>query len=164
MLQVDVDFVEESMQMIGGLQSLACTQSSQYVINDMNWVCHAVFWVSLAWALPDSVFNTWFCWLFRHIEWKPLTIPEEIWRRESGTSNLKIVSTIPAFSQVKKEILKVAPLEVDQGDPLAGGLRVLMTHDLYVYFSCKTKRKCSLDNLVLFSIFSSLSLVSPWIM
>ena len=44
--------------------------------------------------------------------------------QESGTSNLKIISTIPAFSQVKKEILKVAPLEVDQGDPLAGGLRV----------------------------------------
>ena len=28
----------------------------------------------------------------------------------------------------------------------------------------QNKRKCSLDNLVLFSMFSSLSLVSPWIM
>ena len=35
-LQVDMDLVEESMWMIGGLQSLARTQSSQYVINDSN--------------------------------------------------------------------------------------------------------------------------------
>ena len=62
---------------------------------------------------------------------------------------MKIVSTILAFSQVKKEILKVAPLEVDQGDPPTSGVGVLMMHDLYVYFSYKTKRKCSLDNLVL---------------
>ena len=53
--------------------------------------------------------------------------------------NLKIVSTILAFSQAKKEILKVSPLEVDQGDPHIGGLRVLMMHDLYFYFSYKTK-------------------------
>ncbi|KAK9996887.1 hypothetical protein SO802_021573 [Lithocarpus litseifolius] len=33
---VDVDLVEESMRMIGGLQSLARTQSSQYVLNDSN--------------------------------------------------------------------------------------------------------------------------------
>ena len=50
---------------------------------------------------------------------------------------MKIVNTILAFSQVKKEILKVAPLEVDQGDPHAGGLRVLMMHDLYFYFPAK---------------------------
>ena len=37
-LQVGVDLVEESMQMIGGLQLVACTQSSQYVLNKMNWV------------------------------------------------------------------------------------------------------------------------------
>ena len=77
---------------------------------------------------------------------------------------MRTVSTILAFSQVKKEILKVTPLEVDQGDPHAGGLRVLMMYDLYFYFSCKRKRKWSLDNLVLYSMFSSLSLVSPWIM
>ena len=53
--------------------------------------------------------------------------------------NLKIVSTILTFSQAKREILKVAPLEVDQGDPHVGGLGVLMMHDLYFYFSCKTK-------------------------
>ena len=53
--------------------------------------------------------------------------------------NLKIVSTILAFLQARKEILKVAPLEVDQGDPHIGGLRVLMMHDLYFYFSYKTK-------------------------
>ena len=42
-LQVDVDLVEESMQMIGDLQSLASTQYSQYVINDSNWVYHVAF-------------------------------------------------------------------------------------------------------------------------
>ena len=45
----------------------------------------------------------------------------------------------PRFCAIKKEILKVALLEVDQGDPPIGELRVLMMHDLYVYFSCKTK-------------------------
>ena len=53
--------------------------------------------------------------------------------------NLKIVSTILAFLQARKEILKVAPLEVDQGDPHTGILGVLMMYDLYFYFSCKTK-------------------------
>ena len=48
MLQVDVDLVEESMQMIGGLQSLARTQSSQYVLNGASWVCNDAFLVSLA--------------------------------------------------------------------------------------------------------------------
>ena len=52
---------------------------------------------------------------------------------------MKIVSTILTFSQVKKEILKVAPLEVDQGDPHTGGLGVLMTYDLYSYFYCNIK-------------------------
>ena len=54
-------------------------------------------------------------------------------------SNLKIASMILTFSQVRKEILKVAPLEVDQGDPHAGRLRVLMMYDFYFYFSCKRK-------------------------
>ena len=45
----------------------------------------------------------------------------------------------PRFSKVKKEILKVALLEVDQGDPQAGGLEVLMMYDLYFYFSYKRK-------------------------
>ena len=52
---------------------------------------------------------------------------------------MKIVSTILASSQVKKEILKVAPLAVDQGDPHTGELRVLMMHDLYFYFPAKEK-------------------------
>jgi len=38
MLQVGVDLVDESMQMIGGLQLVARTQSSQYVLNEINWV------------------------------------------------------------------------------------------------------------------------------
>ena len=33
-----MDLVEESMRMIRGLQSLARTQSSQYMLNDSNWV------------------------------------------------------------------------------------------------------------------------------
>ena len=52
---------------------------------------------------------------------------------------MKIVSMILAFLQVKKEIVKVAPLEVDQGDPHAGGLGVLIMYDLYFYFSYKRK-------------------------
>ena len=40
LLQVDMDLMEESMRIIGGLQSLARTLSSQYVLNDSNWVCH----------------------------------------------------------------------------------------------------------------------------
>ena len=43
LLHVDVDLVEESMWMIGGLQSLARTQSSQYVLNGSYWVCHVAF-------------------------------------------------------------------------------------------------------------------------
>ena len=35
-LQVNVDLVEESMQMIGGLQLLAYTHSSRYVINEAS--------------------------------------------------------------------------------------------------------------------------------
>ena len=43
-----MDLVEESMWMIGGLQSLARTQSSQYVLNKASWVCNDAFSVSLA--------------------------------------------------------------------------------------------------------------------
>ena len=56
-----------------------------------------------------------------------------------------------------------APLEVDQGDPQTGELGVLMMHDLYISFLQK-KRKFSSYNLILFPMFSSLSLESPWIM
>jgi len=35
---VGVDPMEESMLMIGGLQLVACTQSSQYLLNEVNWV------------------------------------------------------------------------------------------------------------------------------
>ena len=52
---------------------------------------------------------------------------------------MKIDSTTLASSQVKKEILKVAALEVDQGDPNASGPGVLMMHDLYFYFPTKEK-------------------------
>ena len=43
MLQVDVDLVEESMQVIGDLQLLAHTQSSQYVLNEASCVCNDAF-------------------------------------------------------------------------------------------------------------------------
>ena len=130
-LQFDMDLVEESMQMIGGLQSLARTQSSQYVLNEVSWVCNDAFWVSLAETFLNDEINTWFYWLFRHIEWKLLIPPEGLWRRGSRASNLKIVNMIVDFSQVKKEILKAAPLEVSQGDPHAGRPGVPIIFDLY---------------------------------
>ena len=43
------------------------------------------------------------------------------------------------FSKVKKGILKAVPLEVGQGDPYVGGLKVTMMYDLYFSFSYKTK-------------------------
>ena len=52
---------------------------------------------------------------------------------------MKIVNTILTFLHVRKEIVKVAPLEVDQGDPYAGELKVLMMYDLYFYFPTKEK-------------------------
>ena len=65
-------------------------------------------------------------------------LPEELWRKGPGALNLKIVNTIISFSQVKKEILKMAPLEVDQGDPHTSGFGVPMMYDFY--FAYKTKR------------------------
>ena len=53
-LQVDVDLEEESMQMIGGLQLLAHTQSSQYVINEASWVCNDAFQVAFDWIFLDK--------------------------------------------------------------------------------------------------------------
>ena len=53
-LQVDVDHVEESMQMIGGLQLLACTQFSRYVINEASWVCNDAFQVAFDWIFLDN--------------------------------------------------------------------------------------------------------------
>ena len=38
-----MDLMEESMRMIGGLQSLARTQTSQYVLNKVSWVCNDTF-------------------------------------------------------------------------------------------------------------------------
>ena len=53
-LQVDVDLGEESMQMIGGLQLLARTQSPKYVINEAIWVCNDAFQVAFAWIFLDK--------------------------------------------------------------------------------------------------------------
>ena len=48
-LRVGVNLVEESMQMIGGLQLVACTQSSQYVLNEINWLKDDASLVLFAW-------------------------------------------------------------------------------------------------------------------
>ena len=48
--------------------------------------------------------------------------------------------------QVKKETLRVAPLEMGLGDLRVGGPGVLMMLDLYFIFPAKTI-KYSLDNL-----------------
>ena len=66
-------------------------------------------------------------------------MPEELWRKGSGILNLKTMSMILDFMQVKREILKTAPLEMDRGGLLIGRPEVLMMFELYFYFSCKTK-------------------------
>ena len=40
--------------MIGGLQLLARTQSSRYVINEASWVCNDAFQVAFAWIFLDK--------------------------------------------------------------------------------------------------------------
>ena len=49
MFQVVIDLMEESMQMIGGLQLVARTQSSQYVLNEVNWVKDDTPLLTFAW-------------------------------------------------------------------------------------------------------------------
>ena len=46
------------MQMIGGLQLLARTQSSRYVINEVSWVCNDAFQVAFDWIFLDDGSNT----------------------------------------------------------------------------------------------------------
>ena len=60
-----------------------------------------------------------------------MILPEGLWRKGSKTLNLRTVSMILDFMQVKKEILKAAPLEVGRGGLLVGGLRVPMMFGLY---------------------------------
>ena len=66
--------------------------------------------------------------------------------------------------QVKRDILKVTSLEVGRGGLHKNKPGVPMMFDLYFNFSCKNGKKCSLDNLVLISMLSSLSLELPLIM
>ncbi|KAL0014164.1 hypothetical protein SO802_001233 [Lithocarpus litseifolius] len=79
-------------------------------------------------------------------------LPGELWMKGSRALNLKIISTIPTFLQVKKEILKVAPLEVDQKDPPAGGLRVLMMHDFLLIFPAKQKEVFLRQSCIIFHV------------
>ena len=59
---------------------------------------------------------------------------------EERIRNLRTISMILDSMQVKREILKVAPLEVGQGGLHIGGPEVLMMFDLYFFnFTCKTK-------------------------
>ena len=88
----------------------------------------------------DNGPNTWFCWLFRWVEWKELIPPEELWRKGSEILNLRTVSMILNSMQVNREILKVAPLELGWGGLSAGGFRVLMMFDLY-FLIFPTKQK-----------------------
>ena len=60
MLQVGVDLVEESMRMIRGLQLVACTQYSQYVLNEMNGVKDNASLMLLL-ELYGNGFNTCLC-------------------------------------------------------------------------------------------------------
>ena len=73
---------------------------------------------------------------------------------------MKIINTILTFLQGKKEILKVDPLEVDQGDPHAGRLEVLMMHDLFFYFPAKEKEVFLKQSCINFHVW----LFAPWIM
>ena len=56
---------------------------------------------------------------------------------------LKTDSKNLGFMQVKKETLRVAPLEVGLGDLLAGGPRVPMMLDLYFNFPARTRKSVS---------------------
>ena len=56
--------------------------------------------------------------------------------------------------QVKREMLKVVPLELGRGGLHASELEVPMMFDLYFQFFLQNKSKYSLDNLVLISMFS----------
>ena len=65
---------------------------------------------------------------------------------------MKSVRTILTFLQVKNEILRVAPLEVDQGDPHVGGLKVLMMYDLYFIFPAKEKEVFLRQSCIIFHV------------
>ena len=101
---------------------------------------------------------------FKWVGWRWLIPLEDLWRKGSGTLNLRTVSMILDSMQVKREIPKVAPLEVGRGDLHAGRPEVPMMFDLYFKFFLQNKKKCYLGNLVLISIFSSLSLEMTLIM
>ena len=71
---------------------------------------------------------------------------QDLWRKGSEILNFRTDSKNPGFMQVKKETLRVAPLEAGQGDLLAGESEVQMMLDLYIDFLAKT-RKYSSNNL-----------------
>ena len=56
--------------------------------------------------------------------------PQDLWRKGLEILSFKIGSRNLSFMQVKKETLKVAPLEVGQGDLHVGRLGVPMMLDL----------------------------------
>ena len=68
---------------------------------------------------------------------------QDLWRRGLEILNFRTSSKNLDFMKVKKETLRVAPLEVGLGDLLAGGPRVPMMLDLYFNFPARTRESVS---------------------
>ena len=82
----------------------------------------------------------------------------EPWRKGTKIFNSRTGSKNLGFMQVRKETLRVAPLEVGQGDLRPGGPGVPMMLDSFFFFSLQEQEETFLiDKFVLISAFSSLS-------
>ena len=79
-------------------------------------------------------------------KWHWLMPTQDLWGRGSEILNFRTGSKNLSFMQVRKETLRVAPLEACLGDFRAGGLGVPMMLDLCFNFPART-RKYSLGNL-----------------
>ena len=77
------------------------------------------------------------------LEWHWLMPTQDLWRRGSEILNFKTSSKNLDFMQVRKETLRVAPLEVGRGDLRIGRPLVLMMLDLYFNFPARTRESVS---------------------
>ena len=77
------------------------------------------------------------------LEWHWLMPTQDLWRRGSEILNFKTSSKNLDFMQVRKETLRVAPLEVGRGDLRIGRPLVLMMLDLYFNFPARTRERVS---------------------
>jgi len=68
---------------------------------------------------------------------------QDLWRRGSEILNFRTGSKNLGFMQVRKETLRVAPLEVGLGDLRIGGLGVPMMLDLYFNFPARKRKSVS---------------------